>query len=497
MLGLLAAAWLLWATSPYGIGIRTDSIAYIWSARNIADGVGIGRLDGYGAFRPMTHWPPLYPLILALFELAGIGAVEGARWLGAALLGANIFLSGLVLHRLTRSTVAAAAGALLVMVSPVINVTSLFAMTEPLYLAFTLLGLLLLDRYLEQPGMGRLVWLGIVAGLILVTRYVGLALALTTAAAILLFDRRSLNRRVGSLVVFGALSVLPLAAWLIRNSLVAGTATNRNLIFHPLQSGELYRAYTMVYAWFSPVKAIWQTEPLRAAIFLAVLASGIILIVRQRASGGFPPVENPSRAGRLPWILSIHAVTYAALILVSRLYFDEAIPLYEVRISAPFWLSILLLVIFLANRAWHWTSGRGTGASAVLLLGFGLFYSSFAHIFTEQSAEMFASQREQGSGVSQEFMANSGVVQAVGEIPDTWILYTNDLESLYFLTGRASWQIIELDESTTERIRTDLRQRGAAVVLMDTTMDKVQAVQAAFPEFSTAYTDNRSWVLHP
>ena len=73
--GLLVMAGLainsfLFATSTHGIGVRTDSVAYLWGAENLAKGLGLGRLNGLGELKPMTHWPPFYPLVLSLFELA-------------------------------------------------------------------------------------------------------------------------------------------------------------------------------------------------------------------------------------------------------------------------------------------------------------------------------------------------------------------------------------------------------------------------------------------
>jgi hypothetical protein len=77
------------ATSSHGVGVRTDSVAYLWGAENLAKGLGLGRLNGLGELKPMTHWPPFYPLLLTLFELAGIPALAGARYLGAVLVAAD------------------------------------------------------------------------------------------------------------------------------------------------------------------------------------------------------------------------------------------------------------------------------------------------------------------------------------------------------------------------------------------------------------------------
>ena len=73
----------LWATGPHGIGVRSDSVAYLWSSENLVKGIGLGRLNGLGEFRPMTHWPPLYPFLLALPQWFGLNSLSAARLSGS------------------------------------------------------------------------------------------------------------------------------------------------------------------------------------------------------------------------------------------------------------------------------------------------------------------------------------------------------------------------------------------------------------------------------
>ncbi len=98
---VLGISLFLWGTAPHGIGMRTDSVTYLWSARDLAHGIGLGTVDGFGKFKPLNHFPPLYPVLLAAFEGLGVSGLEAARWLGALFVGLNILLSGLILARLT------------------------------------------------------------------------------------------------------------------------------------------------------------------------------------------------------------------------------------------------------------------------------------------------------------------------------------------------------------------------------------------------------------
>ena len=60
---LTGIALFLWGTARYGIGIRTDSVDYLWSAKDLAHGIGLGTLDAFGKLKAMNHYPPLYPIL--------------------------------------------------------------------------------------------------------------------------------------------------------------------------------------------------------------------------------------------------------------------------------------------------------------------------------------------------------------------------------------------------------------------------------------------------
>jgi hypothetical protein len=82
-------------------------------------------------------------------------------------------------------------------------------LSEPLYLALLFLALWLTDRTSEQPTYGRLVAVGILAGLVLLTRTVGLALL----GAVLLAIWHRCGRR--SALIAAAAALLIAAPWVV------------------------------------------------------------------------------------------------------------------------------------------------------------------------------------------------------------------------------------------------------------------------------------------
>jgi hypothetical protein len=70
-LGIAGTIFMGWLT-PFGVGIYVDSLYYVSSARNLIAGFGMGRITGLGIFKPMTHYPPFFSIVLAIGRLLGL-----------------------------------------------------------------------------------------------------------------------------------------------------------------------------------------------------------------------------------------------------------------------------------------------------------------------------------------------------------------------------------------------------------------------------------------
>jgi hypothetical protein len=88
---------ITWATANFGISITHDSILYMDAAKHIASGQGM-YTEAYGFLTPLTHYPPVYPSLLAELDILGVDGKEGARFLavglGAALAGLRAWRAG-------------------------------------------------------------------------------------------------------------------------------------------------------------------------------------------------------------------------------------------------------------------------------------------------------------------------------------------------------------------------------------------------------------------
>src|SRR6185503_13517523 len=93
---------LLLQTTPEGLGLSDDSIAYIAGARSMLAGDGY-REAWLASNGPVTHFPPGFSSVLAFFGWFGLDPLRGTRFVNAILFGLNTGLLGVLAWRMTPS----------------------------------------------------------------------------------------------------------------------------------------------------------------------------------------------------------------------------------------------------------------------------------------------------------------------------------------------------------------------------------------------------------
>ena len=151
----------------------------------------------------MTHYPPLYALVLAISQPVRLDILEWARWVSLLAFGLAILLSGWIVWNRTKSAFFSLAAAGLVFGSGVMLRTFSWAMSEPLYIVLELSGFLLLAVYFQASRRKWLVAAALSAGLALLTRYVGFSLV-GAMGLVLLANRSSLGAAVSWIWAFSS-----------------------------------------------------------------------------------------------------------------------------------------------------------------------------------------------------------------------------------------------------------------------------------------------------
>lgn len=101
LVGILASALMFWTTA-HGPGVSPDSTVYIATAKSLLAGKGF-----YSGGRAMTHFAPVYPLLLAAAGAFDNNILHASRLLGAFFFGVNAVLIAFAIYMCTERSVTA------------------------------------------------------------------------------------------------------------------------------------------------------------------------------------------------------------------------------------------------------------------------------------------------------------------------------------------------------------------------------------------------------
>jgi len=130
-----AAAAVVISATPLGVGVSPDSIAYLSTAEAISEGRGVVTMAG-GAWLPLTHYPPLFPLVASIGSMLGIEPTIWIRGLHAVLFPVFVVMASLIVYRASgRSLIAAALTGGVLLASDDLVAAYCMAWSEPLFFA--------------------------------------------------------------------------------------------------------------------------------------------------------------------------------------------------------------------------------------------------------------------------------------------------------------------------------------------------------------------------
>ena len=413
-----------------GMGFSPDSVSYFTMAEGLAAGKGFVDVRRYDS-PALPIYPPGYSLLIAA---AGLVAGGDSADLMAALpylngllfaVAALIVLRGLVLA--TGSFTWTAAGALLYLGSG--DSVKLYSKvwSETAFLVATLLFMLLLARHLdlrskdESPAVRWLIGAALAAGFAAIVRYPGVA-AIGGGGLLLLLWRQPLRRRLIDATIFGAVSALPLALWLLRNLLVFGRpylSKDRAASAHAFSTRNLELGLETLTSWTGSPTGIYL-------LCLGGLIVGLALRPRDHQEPKLHPTTLLAAVGAF-------ALPYAAVMVVGTYGYGLHKPL-DMRALAPIFGPLIWLTL-LAGRQVVQTIHRRLRAGAAPRVGAVMALASVVAlaVFTGRHA-WSASDPAKNYGMLQK--KKRAVVEAFRDIEPTGKVFTNIDDHLYLLTGK-------------------------------------------------------------
>jgi hypothetical protein len=425
LIAIAGIVGLGFATS-WGIGVTPDAVIYFDAARHLAAGDGYVAQQGCIAPpRPLTHFPPLYPLTLAVPVRLGLDALAAARVTSVLLLALNVFLVALIArHVVPRSPLAPIAAALIFASSHVILDIHTLALSEPLFLFWSMIGLYSLQLHRERGGTMLLAAASVALAAALLTRYVGISLVIT-AALLLLCDRRStLFRRLGDIAVCCGPPVAALSALLLRNRYLTGESTDTTLRWHGLGREHAEALVMSIGSWLVPGSDRFEWLPGQDVVIAALVLAALAALLWWRKVG-----SEDAEVGRRPVAFEVFALTYPGCLL-AFISFIPNIPT-DSRLLSPMFAATLVVgvhrfgVIYRrAGRPLRYLATAAVAALAVAYIG-GAF-AIVAHLHARGRAY---------SGDSWRF---DELRREILNLPPEVRIFSDTPSAVYFSTGRVA-----------------------------------------------------------
>lgn len=411
---LLACALgaLLMVGTPWGLGLSPDSAAYLSGAKAFAETADFSSLP--------AHWPPLYPMFLAAMTFAVGDFALGARLLQAGLLALNVLLVARLLFRTGQRRDLCAVLTVAVCLQPSFIEAHLMLWSEPLFLSLALLVLTgLLDAIHSEFNRRAFSVLAGATALAITTRYAGLFLLASNAAALLVNGRQAIFRRLVSGALLGMLSLLPLAAWVLFNRTRGNSGTNREILWHPVSQAHLNRLLETVASWFHAPKVL-------GIVFLAVILAAAIAYVWSSLKPALSaPAHAPTPDRALGATLSLYILAYLALLIASISLADFGTPL-DSRILLPVFPVVIALLLIPIPHA------RGRTAHLAVLGALTLALT----LNIPASYSLWRDSRIYGLGFADFRISSTRIVAAVNTMPIDWVVATNSPELVRLFGNR-------------------------------------------------------------
>lgn len=429
ILSILGTVTILLFTRPSGAGLSPDSVGYIATARHIASGIGVVTYDG----APLLQQPPLYPALLAAIEIVlGIDPLSSARIVNAILFGFIVYLSGLLfLKHLNLYPFSLLGAASLLVAFPLVRV-SLMAWSEPLFIFFTVLYLILSESYLEKSDIPSLLLLSLATALACLTRFIGVIFIITSVVSMLFFRRDERRVNFWHLFIFVSVTALPIGMWILRNYFLSGTFWGPRASSSYTLSQNLTFAFNTFLPWYIP----------------SIISDHRSVLVLMSATIGF--LVGLGTRGidlkRIRVVLSeiipllLFVITYVGFLVIT-----STITAYDRigdRLLSPVFVPMTLLILLLASKvltslARQRLSQKCINISLTIAIAVWLVYPAYRVIVSTEDLR-------KGLGFSNDFWRNSETINYLLQnrtLGFDCTIYTNGPDALYILanlTGKMS-----------------------------------------------------------
>ena len=426
-----AMTWGPWAFS--------DSSAYIGAARNIASGNGFVILQSTGEVKPLTEFPPFFPVLLSILNGNELDYINTIRWFNIVLFFSSIFLFSQTLYIATRKHYLSIIATLFFISSPQIVTAYTGAMSEPLFLFLLLFSLLLLLLIFQKDVKIFRISFFVVSSLLPITRYAGILFVGIFGIGLFTGSRNApLLIRVKNTILYYLIAFLPVGLWglsfLYKYNIYGGKRFSLNLsIFHDI-ARSIIEEFMIIRLWIPYVELYLSTlsETLIISFVSIFIISLIGWTIKQFLFSNMVNESNKINFyfliillffGYIFFIGFTHSSAIPQIDIIDRMM----IPIY------PIWILIIFLSLDILIRKIEY---RSFIITIIIALSFiGIRYN------TLRTNSYIRAMSVNGYGFTARAYQHSGLINEIRKIPADREMISNLSGFVLFYTNRYPIQV--------------------------------------------------------
>ena len=423
LFGAAACAGVVALTAPPGPGLDPDSMSYLGAAESLARHgtlrIPMADWSDPDSTSALRHFPPGFPVVLALPVALGARSEEAARGVEAASAFASVALA-VWIAAAAAGTLAGALAGVLLLATPALVLDHARVLSEPLCFALLVatLGLMLHSR--------RPLLYGLTAAAAGLVRYA--AVPFGGAAVLWAFGRHgALKERVRRAALAAIPTALLSGAVMLRSLLESGGSSSFGL--HVDLGPTLRELGATLVAWLAPP----GPGGLAGAALALLAAAGAALALRDAARDRADEGDAPSPVRPLLDAAALLAACYAGFVFVSRLLVYDNIPFDDRMLSPAIFLVEVAVAAALGARWRAWGPRARIGAAAAVLPW--LCASTWATVRAVGDA------RDGGWGYASDDWRDSKLAAWLRTDGAGFEIYSNDPAAVYFATHRPSREL--------------------------------------------------------
>jgi hypothetical protein len=463
----IAGCFALLRSTPYGMGLVSDSASYVDGAGNLLGGKGYTRTSSNGVFKPITHFPPMFSITLIPLHLAGLDMLQSGRTLIVLLFGMDIILIGLLTYQISHSILVSLLAAILLAFSNILLEVYAYLLSEPLFITLMLASFFFLSKYFDMRSRRWLILTGLTGCLAYLTRYVGLSLIASLGLTIFLLEtdwvslkaglpdpatieNSSIIRRimlkitavpVKEMAIFLGACLPLILVWTIYTYFVNGGVGNRTLVWHPIAYVNLVTELKSLLNWLALTDLLKVLTPWGRILrlFSLLLVPGLSLYLLSRVvlkfNGDQSRIKTTSET-TLAFSVGMQVVLYLLLLAASISLFDASTPLNSRLLSVAY---VPLIILFCSGLSWLVNAaskylGKFGWVLKLTTVSVGL---ALIFITVKQGIIEINKLSGDGQGYANRAAVNSQIMRDLRDMPPG-LIYSNQTNMIFLLTGKPS-----------------------------------------------------------